>query len=158
MAKNMVQWRFPENFLVGSKTTESSSRIQFTIFSINHIVHDYVYVLGNLGPWSVPSVISGFHREVDENSALLGYCAASSGNLLPTFRDSLSVPSWRVKLKTGPTGCPETSVMIYLYTLHNIPEERRCLYKLEIFLYCCLCLVFTGTFARKKLSFLDYLT
>ena len=32
-----------------------------------------------------------------ENSALLGYYAASSGNLLPTFRDNLSVPSSEVK-------------------------------------------------------------
>jgi len=38
-------------------------------------------------------VISGFRREVDENCALLGYYAASSGNCLPTFRDNLSVPS-----------------------------------------------------------------
>jgi len=30
-------------------------------------------------------VTLGFHREVDENRALLGYYAASSGNLLPTF-------------------------------------------------------------------------
>ena len=28
-----------------------------------------------------------------ENCALLGYYAASSGNFLPTFRDSLTVPS-----------------------------------------------------------------
>jgi len=34
-----------------------------------------------------------FHREVCENCALLGYYATSSGNLLPTFRDNLSVPS-----------------------------------------------------------------
>jgi len=39
--------------------------------------------------------ISGFRREVDENCALLGYYAASSGNSLPTFRDNLSVPSER---------------------------------------------------------------
>ena len=32
-------------------------------------------------------VISGFRREAVENRALLGYCAASSDNLLPTFRD-----------------------------------------------------------------------
>jgi hypothetical protein len=38
-------------------------------------------------------VISGFRREAAENCALLGYHAASSGNLLPTFRDNLSVPS-----------------------------------------------------------------
>jgi hypothetical protein len=31
--------------------------------------------------------ILGFRREVDENSALLGYYAASRGNFLPTFRD-----------------------------------------------------------------------
>jgi hypothetical protein len=35
----------------------------------------------------------GFRLEVDENCALIGYYAASSGNLLPTFRDKLSVPS-----------------------------------------------------------------
>ena len=32
-----------------------------------------------------------------EHCALLGYCAACSGNSLPTFRDNLSVPSSRVK-------------------------------------------------------------
>jgi hypothetical protein len=34
-----------------------------------------------------------FRRETDEKCALLGYCAASSGNFLPTFRDYLPVPS-----------------------------------------------------------------
>jgi hypothetical protein len=29
---------------------------------------------------------------IDENCAILGYYAASSGNLLPTFRDDLLVP------------------------------------------------------------------
>jgi len=52
---------------------------------------------------------------------------------LPTFRDNLSVPSSRDKqcqtvatlpLKTGPIGCPETSVLSYQYMLCNIPEER----------------------------------
>jgi hypothetical protein len=43
------------------------------------------------------SVISGFHRDVDEICAVLGCYAASSGNLLPTFRDNVSVPSSRVK-------------------------------------------------------------
>ena len=41
-------------------------------------------------------VISGFRREVDEIWALLGYYAVYSGNSLPSFRDSLSVPSSRV--------------------------------------------------------------
>jgi hypothetical protein len=45
-------------------------------------------------------VMSGFRGEVDENCDLLGYYAASSGNSLPTFRDSLSIPSSRVK-KSG---------------------------------------------------------
>ena len=39
------------------------------------------------------SVISVFRLEVDENCAILGYYAVSSGNSLPTFRDSFSVPS-----------------------------------------------------------------
>ena len=43
-------------------------------------------------------MISGFGREVDENCALLGHYAASSGNLLPTFRDNLSVQISGVKV------------------------------------------------------------
>jgi len=35
-------------------------------------------------------VISGLPREVDENYAVLGYYAPSSGNFLRTFRDNLS--------------------------------------------------------------------
>jgi hypothetical protein len=51
-------------------------------------------------------------HSLEENCALLSYFTACSGNLLPTFRDSLSVPSiidW--PLKMGPTACPETSVI-----------------------------------------------
>ena len=33
-------------------------------------------------------MILGFRREVDENGAPLGYNAASSGNSLPTFRET----------------------------------------------------------------------
>jgi len=36
-------------------------------------------------------VISSFRRETDEKFALLGYYSASSGKLLPPFRDNLSV-------------------------------------------------------------------
>jgi len=40
------------------------------------------------------------------------------------FRRNLS--SWLSwPLKMGPTGCSETSVMNYHYTLHNIPEQCR---------------------------------
>ena len=44
----------------------------------------------------IPCMVSGFPREVDENSVLLGYYAASSGNSSPTFRDNLSVSTSRV--------------------------------------------------------------
>ena len=42
-------------------------------------------------------VIPGFRREVDENCALLGYYAASSGDLLPKYRDKQSNQSSGVK-------------------------------------------------------------
>jgi hypothetical protein len=42
-------------------------------------------------------VISGFRHEVDDHCALLGYYAASSGNVLQTLPDNLSVPSTGVK-------------------------------------------------------------
>ena len=51
-------------------------------------------------------VISGSCREVDENCALLGCCAAYNRNALPTFRDNLSVPSSGVKM--GPIGSLQT--------------------------------------------------
>jgi hypothetical protein len=35
-------------------------------------------------------VIAGFRRESADNSGLLGYYAASSGNLLPSFLDNIS--------------------------------------------------------------------
>jgi hypothetical protein len=45
-------------------------------------------------------VISGLRREVDENHALLGYYAATSGNSLPTFRDYL-VPKRQYEIATN---------------------------------------------------------
>jgi len=60
-------------------------------------------------------VIEANSRE--ENCALLGCYAASTGISLPTYRDNLSVPSFKCQgfldsgpLKIGPIGCPETSV------------------------------------------------
>jgi hypothetical protein len=47
------------------------------------------------------TLISGFHRVVDEFCSLLGYYAAACGNCLPTFRDNVSVPSSRVKSPRG---------------------------------------------------------
>jgi hypothetical protein len=46
-------------------------------------------------------VMSHFCREVEENCALLGYYAARSGNCSPTFRDYLSVPFLKAKVKDG---------------------------------------------------------
>jgi hypothetical protein len=45
-------------------------------------------------------MISGFSCEVDENSALLGYYAASNSNSLPTFRDRQIVPNRRQGITT----------------------------------------------------------
>jgi len=42
-------------------------------------------------------MISGFHRVVNVIFALLGCYAAYNGSYLPTFRDTLSVPSSRFK-------------------------------------------------------------
>ena len=77
-------------------------------------------------------VITGFRRDINEICALLGYYAASCGNPLPTFRDSVSVPSSRAKkskktwpLNMGPIRYPETSVKDYHSTLRNTPEECR---------------------------------
>jgi hypothetical protein len=42
-------------------------------------------------------VFSRVRREVEENCALLGYCVASSGNFVPTFRGNLSALSSSAK-------------------------------------------------------------
>jgi len=58
-----------------------------------------------------------------ENCVLLDYYAVSS-NSLPTFQDSLFIPSSRVRpLKMGLIGFPETSVRNYHYSLRYNPEE-----------------------------------
>ena len=77
-------------------------------------------------------VVSGFRTAVDQNCALLGYYTAVGANSLPTFRDNLSVPSSRVKnpkffldswtSKMGPTGCAETPVRNYHYSMCNNAE------------------------------------
>ena len=82
----------------------------------------------NLAEFDLPtSVISSFHCNVNENCALLGYYAASSGNFLPTFRDNLLVPSSAVKkarpLRIEPVGRPRTWASNYHYLLHNSPEK-----------------------------------
>jgi hypothetical protein len=73
-------------------------------------------------------VISGFRREVAENCALLAYYRASIRSFLQTFRGNRWVPysGFKKTLDTedGTTGCPETSVRNYHYSLRNNPEER----------------------------------
>jgi len=56
-------------------------------------------------------VISGCHHKEDENCALLGYYAVSSGNFLPIL-----------PLKMVPIGCPETLVRNYHYSLCHNPK------------------------------------
>ena len=82
-------------------------------------------------------MIAGFRREVVENCAVLGHYADSSGNLLQTFRDNLSVPSLGFKTTyrfhfQGSCPCengtysffPENSVKNYQHSLPNNPEKR----------------------------------
>jgi len=59
-----------------------------------------------------------------ENCALLGHYSASSGYLLPTFRDNLTMPCSVVKNPKKLVCCPDTSVWNCHYSLHNDPEER----------------------------------
>jgi len=97
---------------------------------------DFIYTLclkrfsfwGELSKIWSKCVISGFRRRADENCAILGYYAASSGNRL--FRGQESWP-----LKRGPIGCPETSVRNYHYSLLNGPEERSSQQRTMAFTY-----------------------
>jgi hypothetical protein len=59
-----------------------------TVYGTRYAVHGTRIVL---------CVNSGFRHDRDEISAFLGYCAACSGNSLPTFRDNTVVPSSKVK-------------------------------------------------------------
>jgi len=65
---------------------------------------------------------SGFHREVDENCALLGFYAACSDNSVLTFRDNLMGPIFQGREFL--VGYPETSMRNYHYMMRNSPEER----------------------------------
>jgi len=57
-----------------------------------------------------------------ENCVLLAYYAASSSNLLPTFRDNLPAPCLGFLIpEDGTDRFPETSVRNYHYSLPNDP-------------------------------------
>jgi hypothetical protein len=61
------------------------------------------------GSYQSPSI------QLAKSCAIVRYYAASSGDLLPTFRENLSVP----------IGCPEPSARNYHYSLLNNAEERN---------------------------------
>ena len=67
-------------------------------------------------------MISDFLREAAENCTLLSCYAASDGNIVPTFRDKLSVESRTLGMAS--IGCPKTSVINQHNSLRNNPEER----------------------------------
>lgn len=53
----------------------------------------------------------------------MGSYAADISGQLPTFQNSLSGPTSKVK-QMVPRGCSETKVTNYWATLRNIPEEQ----------------------------------
>jgi hypothetical protein len=77
------------------------------------------------------SVISGFRRDADEICNLLGYYAASNGNLSPTFRDNVSVPSSRVKKSK------KNIFLIKTVDMQSTSEQHvNCFYTHFIIKYC----------------------
>jgi hypothetical protein len=76
-------------------------------------------------------LISAFFREAEENCTLPEHYEVSNVISLPTFRDSLSASSSRVKnylfgfliLKMEPIIFPAMSIRNYHYLLRNSPEE-----------------------------------
>ena len=66
----------------------------------NDVIYSHVHICHTSDTRN--SVISGFRREVDENCALLSHYTASSGNLIPTFLDNLSVSFSGVKNRKKP--------------------------------------------------------
>jgi hypothetical protein len=65
----------------------------FIYQQLKHTIYKLITYLITTPTW----VISGFRREVAENSALLLCYAANSADFLPTFRDNLSVPFSELK-------------------------------------------------------------
>jgi hypothetical protein len=79
-------WR-PQTLPVSVSSTETAG-----LFHWPNKVYVLVYCTCEM------CVIACFHHKVDQNCALLGYYAASSGDFLLMFHDNLSVTSSRVKL------------------------------------------------------------
>ena len=92
---------------------------------LNYWGSEWIYVAEQ----HVVCVISGFHREGNENCALLACYAACSGILYRRFGTIYLFHLQRSRihsrsLKMGREGCAETSVRNYHYALLNRPEER----------------------------------
>lgn len=66
----------------------------------------------------------------NEKCAVLGCYAGNTGNLFPTFRDSLSIKFLvsRIKQNMSPIACSDTSVKNYHYSLRNNQEDRSSQY------------------------------
>jgi len=82
-------------------------------------------------------VTSDYRRAVDELCAPLGYCTASSGNSLQTFRDNLSVRNYHCSLCSKPEQC--SAQVYHLLFFHvrpanqpTIPSAVRCPHALNI--------------------------
>jgi hypothetical protein len=56
-------------------------------------------------------MISGFHHKVDENCPLLGYYAASSGNILPAFGTTYQSHPQGSKSLTDVSGQPAGPIL-----------------------------------------------
>ena len=66
----------------------------------------------------------------NENCALLGYYAASSGNFLPTFRDCLSVPSSRVSIiyRSNRAGSPKKRIIGYSLSVDYPHNQNKIIF------------------------------
>jgi len=87
--------------MLGSNIKEINDSLYEQIKSLNYLRLKAHWGTEGGSNWNKNFITSGFRRELDKKCVLPVYYAASSGNLLPTFRENLSVPSWRVK-KMGP--------------------------------------------------------
>jgi hypothetical protein len=106
-------WKGEMFFFLTTRKTVSLSQIL-----IHKVTYSLQLIPKVLSIWI--SVIWGFLRVVNEVFTLLGGYAALIGSYR-IFRTAYQSHP----LKLGTIGCPETSVIKYQSTLHNIAEERR---------------------------------
>ena len=102
----IIQWHFSSAFHQQQSEVCKDPAIANELF-LTHVRHQqYKHIILVMPPaWTIHSV--------GENCDLLGYYTANSGNSLPILEDGtdrLSRNVGKEPLKTGPMGCPETSV------------------------------------------------